>query len=111
MIADTGMQLTTAGWSTWTDIIANLCYNKHMTVNTETTNFISFGKKQYHRNIDMVDWCGKHIGPGGWSWGFPDPWEDMEDRIWCVFGVFGNITFCFKDPKHLTLFILKWGEG
>jgi hypothetical protein len=82
-----------------------------MLTDSENSNYITLSKRRYHEHRDMVDWCSEHIGPGGWSWDTPKTWEDMGNKIWVVFGVFGNITFFFKDPKHLTYFILKWGTA
>jgi hypothetical protein len=80
-----------------------------MAADTKNANYITFSKRRYHEHRDMVDWCSEHIGPGGWTWDTPKTWEGMGDKIWGVFAVFGDTTFFFKDPKNLTLFILRWG--
>ena len=69
---------------------------------------ITFGKDRYHEHTDMESWCHKNIGPGGWSYASPKTWEGMGDKIWIMHSMFGNTTFAFKDPRHYTLFVLRW---
>lgn len=75
---------------------------------TKTANLITFGKNQYHLNGDMEQWCRANIGHGGWTYDTPKTWEGMDGKIWVMHSIFGNTTFAFKYPKHLTLFTLKW---
>jgi hypothetical protein len=49
----------------------------------------------------MEQWCRENIGDGGWG--------GMDGEFWYVKSMFGNTTFTFRDPKHLTLFALRWG--
>ena len=74
-------------------------------------NFYTFGKDRYHLNGTMEQWCRANIGEGGWSYANyanPMTWEGMGDKIWVMSSMFGNTKFSFKDPKHLTLFLLRW---
>ena len=71
-------------------------------------NEIQFGKDRYHQQGDMIAWCQKNVGNGGWTYGTPKVWEGMNDNVWVVWSMFGNTTFVFKEPKHLSMFILKW---
>lgn len=73
-----------------------------------TVSYITFGKDRYHLNAVMEYWCADHIGKGGWTYATPETWEGMDGKIWVMHSMFGNTTFAFKDPKHLTLFILRW---
>jgi hypothetical protein len=71
-------------------------------------HFITFGKEQYHLHTEMQNWCTSKFGPGNWiSERVVKDWEGMQVN-WTIHSMFGNTTFCFKDPKHLTWFILKW---
>jgi hypothetical protein len=72
-------------------------------------NFYTFGKDRYHLNNEMEQWCKENIGQGGWSYANPKTWEGMHGNwIWVMSSMFGNTTFSFKDPNHLTLFLLRW---
>jgi hypothetical protein len=71
-------------------------------------NFYTFGKDQYHLNGEMERWCRENIGDGGWSYANPETWEGMGDKIWVMSSMFGNTKFSFKDPKDLTMFLLRW---
>ena len=73
-------------------------------------NEITFGKGYYHLNGDMEQWCKKYIGEGGWTYDTPKTWEGMQGKIWVMHSMFGNTTFAFKHPKHLSMFILKWAS-
>jgi hypothetical protein len=48
------------------------------------------------------------VGEGKWIGGRINTWEGMEPNIWAIESMFGNTTFMFKDPKNLTLFLLRW---
>jgi hypothetical protein len=69
---------------------------------------ITFGKDRYSQHREMEQWCKDNIGPGGWTYSSPKTWEGMGDRIWIMHSTFGNTTFAFKDPRHYTLFVLRW---
>jgi len=71
-------------------------------------NFYTFGKDRYHLNGEMEQWCKENIGEGGWSYSNLKTWEGMHGKIWVMSSMFGNTKFSFKDPKHLTLFLLRW---
>jgi hypothetical protein len=69
---------------------------------------ITFGKDRYHEHLEMEKWCHNNIGLGGWTYGNPKTWEGMGKKIWIMHSMFGNTTFAFKDPRHYTLFVLRW---
>jgi hypothetical protein len=69
---------------------------------------IRFGKDRYHEQKDMEEWCHNNIGPGCWTYGTPLTWKGMGNNLWVVNSIFGSTTFAFKNPKDLTLFILRW---
>ena len=72
-------------------------------------NEITFGKDRYSQQNEIADWCREHIGPGGWTLEDYKTWHWTTDgKIWAMYGMFGNITYAFKEPKHLTAFILRW---
>ncbi len=68
----------------------------------------TFGKDCYHQHSEMIQWCEDNIGKGRWLSGTPRTWEGLEELNWSVDSMFGNTTFAFKDPKHLTWFMLRW---
>ena len=73
---------------------------------SNTASWITFGKDRYHQQNEIRAWCTEHVGDGAWARGMPESWEG---RSWAMYGgMFGNITYAFKDPKHLTLFALRW---
>lgn len=69
---------------------------------------ITFGKDRYSQHLEMESWCRDNIGPGGWTYDSPKSWKGMGDKIWIMHSMFGNTTFAFKDPRHYTLFVLRW---
>jgi len=69
---------------------------------------VTFGKDQYHLNREMETWCRDNFGPGKWINGHLKTWEGMEPNVWVMQSMFGHTTFTFKEPKHLTLFLLRW---
>lgn len=71
-------------------------------------NEITFGKDRYHEIGSMEYWCAKHIGKGGWTSDTPKTWEGMGGKIWIVHSMFGNTTFCFKNERDYTFFVLRW---
>ena len=71
-------------------------------------NQITFGKDRYHLHLEMIQWCKNHIGPGEWTFDSPKTWEGMGEKVWVVHSMFGNTTYCFKEEKHLSWFILRW---
>ena len=75
---------------------------------SNTASWITFGKDRYHQHLEMEKWCHDNVGHGGWTYATPETWEGMGDHVWAIESMFGNITFVFKDAKHLTLFILRW---
>lgn len=75
---------------------------------SNTASWITFDKDRYHLNYEMESWCCEHVGPGGWTYNSPATWAGMGDKIWVMHSMFGRTTFAFKDPKHLTMFILRW---
>lgn len=68
-------------------------------------NSITLGKDQYHLNGAMERWCEEHIGNGGWHTLDTPPTIEMK---WWMRSMFGNTTFGFHNPKHLSMFILRW---
>ena len=75
----------------------------------EVAHWITFGKERYHQHTEMEQWCRDRIGMGGWSYSTPKTWEGMDDKIWVMHSMFGNTTYAFKEARHLTMFILRWG--
>lgn len=75
------------------------------------TYTVDFGKDRYHLHTTMEQWCHDTIGRGGWTWGVPKDWEGMDEKVWVMMSAFGNTTFAFKEHKHYTWFILRWGNG
>lgn len=61
---------------------------------------ITFGKSRYHLINEMIEWCTKEFGPGGYL--------PPADGAWIVNGAFGNNTFAFANKKHYTWFVLRW---
>jgi hypothetical protein len=73
-----------------------------------TEHWVSFGKDRYHQHTEMQNWCSSHFGPGNWiSERIVKDWEGMQ-VTWTIHSMFGNTTFCFKDPKDLMHFIFRW---
>ena len=66
---------------------------------------ITFGKDRYYQHLEMEQWCREVIGNGGWHTIDSRPAE----LDWWMNSMFGNTTFAFKQEKHYTLFILRWG--
>lgn len=77
----------------------------------DNSNYITFGKDRYHQHLEMATWCSNNIGNGGWSAGWDNqlPNQFHKKYVWRIESMFGNTTFTFKEAKHLTLFLLRWG--
>jgi hypothetical protein len=74
----------------------------------DTASWITFGKDRYHQHTEMQNWCTSKFGPGNWiSERTVKDWEGMQVN-WTIHSMFGNTTFCFKDPKDLMHFIFRW---
>lgn len=74
----------------------------------EEIQSVTFDKDKYHLHRDMEQWCRDHIGPGQWSYATPKTWEGMGNSRWLMHSMFGRTTFCFKDKRDLTMFLLRW---
>jgi len=73
-----------------------------MSSNKEITS-IRFGKEYYHKHREMINWCEKHCGEGGWGVSVKrDEWD------WSVDSMFGITTFFFRNESSLLMFTLKW---
>ena len=76
---------------------------------SETASWITFGKDRYHQQHEITAWCKEYVGHGGWTLESYKTWNwTTNGKVWAMYGMFGNITYAFKEPKHLTLFMLKW---
>lgn len=71
-------------------------------------NYITFDNTHYHLNGVMEEWCREKFGHGKWIGGKLTTWEGMEPNVWTIESMFGRTTFTFKDPKHLTWFLMRW---
>jgi len=71
------------------------------------SNYVTFDKEKYHLHPAMERWCAERFGQGKWICErTPKEWEGLP--AWTIHSMFGQFTFSFKEPKHLTLFMLKW---
>ena len=68
-------------------------------------NEVTYGKDRYHQHREMEMWCKKNIGEGRWTHGEPSRWDD---NTWVMWSMFGNTTFCFKNPEDLINFKNTW---
>lgn len=73
-------------------------------------NFVTFDKDKYHLQREMETWCKKYVGEGGWTNGATENWDSMGSKLWTITSMFGRTTFAFKEEKHYTFFILRWGS-
>jgi len=64
----------------------------------------SFGKDRYHQHLEMIKWCEKNLGDGGY-YAFT---QRPKTTKWAIESMFGNTHFFFKDPKDAVLFGLTW---
>jgi hypothetical protein len=76
---------------------------------SETASWVTFGQERYHLNSEMEKWCQNNIGEGGWTDDIPKIWKDVKGKVWVIYSMFGNTTFAFKESKHLSMFLLRWG--
>jgi hypothetical protein len=65
---------------------------------------LSFGKDRFHEQRDMLSWCEKNLGLGGYYAFTKDP----ENARWAIESMFGNTHFFFRNPKDAVLFGLIW---
>lgn len=62
---------------------------------------ITFGRENYHRHGDMIDWCRNNIGQGGWG-----ILKENDSRRWAVEINFGYTTFWFSNESDYLIFLL-----
>lgn len=65
---------------------------------------ISFDKDRYHEHLEMISWCEKNLGEGGYYSFTKNP----ETAKWAIESMFGSTHFFFKDSKDAVLFGLTW---
>ena len=65
---------------------------------------VIFEKEKYHQQQEMVEWCKKNIGPGGWREPNLERWGDL----WGIESFFGKSTFYFIKASDATFFKLVW---
>jgi hypothetical protein len=71
-------------------------------------NKITFGLEKYRLQSDMENWCNRHFGPGNWiSESEVKDWTNMQVN-WTIHSMFGNTTFCFRNPQDYTWFAMQW---
>jgi len=66
---------------------------------------VTLGREHYHRQSEIMDWCEKNLGPGGWSRSLV---ISGGDDVWRVDSMFGHTHFWFKEERHYLLFCLRW---
>jgi len=64
---------------------------------------ISFGQDRFHQQEEMISWCKRHCGDGGWQ-----AITKSDKARWSVDSMFGHTHFFFKEEKDLVLFSMKW---
>lgn len=67
-------------------------------------------KKQYHLQNEMIDWCKKNIGCGGWyaHIGSQDQLKDSDQ--WGCWWMLGAGRFVFRTEDQLKLFADNWSN-
>lgn len=73
------------------------------TQDMELITKVSFGKDRFHEQEDMIQWCRKNLGTGGWNQSLV-----LGESRWRVDSMFGNTHFWFKEERDYLLFCLKW---
>jgi hypothetical protein len=63
---------------------------------------VHFEKDRYHQVLEMINWCHKQFGEGGYIAS-----SNKTDR-WAVATAFGKSSWLFKNKDDATLFALKW---
>lgn len=67
---------------------------------------VEFSNDYYHKQTEMIEWCKKNVGHGGW---FLNKLEEGEPPYkWSVISMFGRSKFTFENDKDATLFSLRW---
>ena len=67
---------------------------------------IKLGREHYHHSREMIDWCEKYIGHGGWNSRYID--KLPVGYKWDVDQTFGYTTFRFEDARDYSKFVVKW---
>ena len=73
------------------------------TQDLELITKVSVGKDRYHEQEEMISWCRKNLGKGGWNQSLV-----LGDNRWRVDSMFGETQFWFKQERDYLLFCLKW---
>ena len=65
---------------------------------------------QYHIQNDMIDWCEKNIGPGGW-YGYINNTEQLKHTDqWGCWWTLGGGRFVFRTEDQLNSFVDAWSN-
>jgi len=62
---------------------------------------IHFEKDRYHQIEDMVVWCVKQLGEGGF-------YTSNKNKRWALITAFGKSSWLFKNQDDATMFALRW---
>jgi len=65
---------------------------------------IVIGKRRYHLQEQMINWCKNNIGPGSW-------FKNEPGNVWSVSSMFGSTFFVFNRDEDATAFVLRWVDG
>jgi len=63
---------------------------------------VHFEKDRYHQIEDIVGWCLRQFGEGGYIY------SANNTERWALVIAFGKSSWLFKNTEDATLFALKW---
>lgn len=67
-------------------------------------------KNQYHLQDDMIDWCKKNIGCGGWYSHICNIDQLKQSDQWGCWWLLGSGRFVFRTEDQLKSFIEVWSD-
>jgi hypothetical protein len=73
-----------------------------MSVDTTHPHQIHFERDRYHQIEDMVGWCLRQFGEGGYIY------SSNNTERWALVIAFGKSSWLFKNTEDATMFALKW---
>lgn len=64
---------------------------------------VFLGRGYYPVQDEIIEWCRKNIGVGGW---YPSPGD--KHFLWAIENSFGHISISFRNQKDFVWFSLIW---
>ena len=65
---------------------------------------IKLDRRYFRYRDELIHWCSKNIGMGGWKESDPKLFPEMPEWRWTVSAMFGCVRFSFREENSLLRF-------